>query len=86
VPNAITPNSDGKNDELVIDGLEKFPENELVIFNRWGDILYASKPYRNDWQGTNKSGNPLPEGTYYYVLRLNTADGKILRGDMTILR
>ncbi len=86
IPNAITPNDDGKNDALVIDGLDQFTENELVIFNRWGDILFKSKPYRNDWRGTNQSGDPLPEGTYYYILRLNTADGKILRGDMTILR
>jgi large repetitive protein len=86
VPNAITPNDDGKNDALVIDGVDQYPENELVIFNRWGDILFKSKPYRNDWRGTNQSGDPLPEGTYYYLLRLNTADGKILRGDMTVLR
>lgn len=86
VPNAITPNDDGKNDALVIDGIEQFPENDLVIFNRWGDVLYQSKPYKNDWRGTNQSGQDLPEGTYYYVLRLNTADGKILRGDMTVLR
>jgi large repetitive protein len=86
VPNAITPNDDGKNDVLVIDGLDEFGENELVIFNRWGDVLYKSKPYKNEWRGTNQSGDPLPEGTYYYILRLNTADGKVLRGDMTILR
>ncbi len=86
VPNAITPNDDGKNDALVIDGIEQFPENDLVIFNRWGDVLYTSKPYKNDWRGTNQNGQDLPEGTYYYVLRLNTADGKILRGDMTVLR
>ncbi len=86
VPNAITPNDDGKNDALVIDGIDQFADNELVIFNRWGDILYKSKPYKNDWRGTNQGGQPLPEGTYYYVLRLNTADGKIMRGDMTVLR
>jgi gliding motility-associated-like protein len=86
VPNAITPNDDGKNDVLIIDGLDQVGENELVIFNRWGDVLYKSKPYKNEWRGTNQSGAALPEGTYYYVLRLNTADGKILRGDITILR
>jgi large repetitive protein len=86
VPNAITPNGDGKNDALVIDGIDQFAGNELVIFNRWGDVLYTSKPYKNDWRGTNQNGQDLPEGTYYYVLRLNTADGKILRGDMTVLR
>ncbi len=86
VPNAITPNDDGKNDVLVIDNIEKFPEAELTIFNRWGDILYIAKNYNNTWNGTNQNGNPLPEGTYYYILRLKLNDGKILRGDMTILR
>ncbi len=86
IPNAITPNGDGKNDALRIDGLEQYPNNELLIFNRWGDILYKAKPYHNDWQGVNQSGADLPEGTYYYVLRLNVNDGKILRGNMTILR
>ena len=86
IPNAITPNGDGKNDALRIDGIDQYPNNELIIFNRWGDILYKAKPYHNDWQGVNQSGGDLPEGTYYYVLRLNVNDGKILRGNMTIFR
>ena len=86
IPNAITPNGDGKNDILQIDGLDQYPNNELVIFNRWGDILYKSKPYMNDWQGVNQNGGELPEGTYYYVLRLNVNDGKVFSGNMTILR
>ena len=86
IPNAITPNGDGKNDALRIDGIEQYPNNELIIFSRWGDILYKAKPYQNDWQGVNQSGGDLPEGTYYYVLRLNVNDGKILKGNMTILR
>ena len=86
VPNAITPNDDGKNDVLIIDNIEKYPEAELTIFNRWGDILYIGKNYSNTWNGSNHKGDPLPEGTYYYILRLKLNDGKILRGDMTILR
>ena len=86
IPNAITPNGDGKNDYFVVDGVEKYPGNELVVFNRWGDIVYSSKPYKNDWYGNNQSGSPLPEGTYYYVLRLNINDGKVLKGDVTILK
>ena len=86
VPNAITPNGDGKNDYFVVEGVEKYPGNELIVFNRWGDIVYRSKPYNNDWSGNNQSGLPLPEGTYYYVLRLNINDGKVLKGDVTILK
>jgi large repetitive protein len=86
IPNAITPNDDGKNDRWVIDGLGDYKDNELVIFNRWGDVLFKVKSYQNDWEGRTVSGEPLPEGTYYYVLRLNVNDGKIYKGDITILR
>lgn len=90
VPNAITPNGDGVNDELVFDVLAlqpgKYPENELVIFNRWGNVVHKSAPYNNDWQGTGRNGKPLPHATYYYILRLNLSDGEIIRGDVTILK
>ncbi len=88
-PNGITPNGDGVNDELVFDVLlsgESFPDNEIIIFNRWGDQVYHAKPYNNDWKGTNMNGKDLPQATYYYILRLNIADGVILRGDVTILK
>jgi len=89
-PNGITPNGDGINDELVFDELlntsENYPDNEIVIFNRWGDVVYQAKPYQNNWGGTNNSGDELPHATYYYILRLNISDGKILRGDVTILK
>lgn len=90
VPNAITPNGDGVNDAFVFDLLlnntENYPDNEIIIFNRWGDQVFYAKPYNNDWQGTNESGKELPQATYYYVLRLDIADGLILRGDVTILK
>ncbi len=90
VPNAITPNGDGLNDALVFDILlanpERFPDNEIVIFNRWGDIVYRARPYQNDWRGTNMNGQPLPQGTYYYILRLDLDQGEIIRGDITIVR
>lgn len=88
--NAITPNGDGRNDELVFDillqGASKFPNNELIIFNRWGDIIYQASPYNNDWRGTNNTGQELPDGTYYYILRLDIGEGEILKGDITILK
>ena len=53
LPNGITPNGDGVNDALVFDVLlanpEKFPDNEIVIFNRGGDIVFEASPYNNDW-------------------------------------
>lgn len=90
VPNAITPNGDGLNDNLVFDILEiapnEYPNNELTVFNRWGNVVHKSKPYLNDWQGTGRNGKPLPHGTYYYILRLDISEGMIIRGDVTILK
>ncbi len=90
LPNAITPNGDGLNDQLVfeqlLDGGQQYPNNELIIFNRWNDIVFRARPYLNDWRGTNQSGQELPQGTYYYILRLNIAEGEIIRGDVTIVR
>ncbi|NJO86711.1 MAG: gliding motility-associated C-terminal domain-containing protein [Lewinella sp.] len=90
VYNAITPNGDGLNETLVFDLLnvqpDDFPNNELIVFNRWGDILYTAKPYQNNWDGLNQSGEPIPEGTYYYILRLSLGEGDIIRGDVTIIR
>ena len=90
VPNAITPNGDGKNDFFKIPIIEQqpdaFPNSELTIFNRWGDIIFQTAPYNNDWNGQNNTGTSIPQGTYYYVLRLDTREGEIIKGDVTILR
>jgi gliding motility-associated-like protein/uncharacterized repeat protein (TIGR01451 family) len=66
VPDVITPNGDGNNDVLWITGLENFGSNELFVYNRWGREVYHAVNYQNDWDG-QWEGNPLPEGTYYYV-------------------
>ncbi len=90
LPNGITPNGDGLNDELYFEIIDdfpgNFPDNHMIIFNRWGDIVFEARPYTNDWRGTNDAGQDLPAGTYYYILRLNLADGIIFRGDVTIVR
>lgn len=76
VPGGISPNADGFNDNFVIENLEYFPENELVIFNRWGDIVYEASPYLNDWSGQVNgamilAGEEVSDGTYFYVLKLS---------------
>ncbi len=62
-----------------------YPDNELIIFNRWGDVVYRAAPYQNDWDGT-ANGQVLPEGTYYWVLKLDISEGGISRGEVTILK
>ncbi|MEZ4991422.1 MAG: gliding motility-associated C-terminal domain-containing protein [Saprospiraceae bacterium] len=87
----VTPNGDGKNDLLVFPELalfpEKFKKNNIVIFNRWGDVVFKAAPYNNDWDGTNmRTGQILPSGTYYYILRLALGDARIKQGQITILK
>lgn len=90
MPNAITPNEDGLNDVFFLDFLANnsnaFPDNELAIYNRWGDMVFRAKPYLNNWKGTNQNGSLLPAGTYYYILRLNLNNGSVYQGDITILK
>lgn len=76
VPGGVSPNTDGFNDNFVIENLEYFPENELVIFNRWGDVVYEASPYLNDWSGQVNgamilAGEEVSDGTYFYVLKLS---------------
>ena len=73
--NVITPNGDGLNDKWIIDCIENFPDNKVIIFNRWGDIVNRFDHYDNIsqvWKGTMKDGSPLPDGTYYYVLTIKS--------------
>ncbi len=84
-PTMITPNFDGKNDLFVINFLEKlYPECHVVIFNRWGSVVFESIGYEEPWDGTYK-GEPLPMGTYYYSIELNDDEGTVYRGDISII-
>jgi large repetitive protein len=86
----ITPNCGCPNEKLLFPELElnpdKFPNNELVIISRWGDVVYRAKPYKNDWTGANENNENLPAGTYYYIMRLDLANSQIKTGDVTIYR
>jgi gliding motility-associated-like protein len=84
IPNVITPNNDGFNDFWHIENIQFFPSNKLVILNRWGDLVYESLYYNNDWNGEYGNGL-LPAGTYYYILDLGQEYG-IFKGDVTIIR
>lgn len=84
--NLITPNGDGANDTWVIPGIENFPNNEVKVFNRWGNEVYGTRAYQNTWQGTDNNGKPLPAGAYFYVLTLNDAGGTVFDGSISILR
>ena len=65
IPNIFSPNSDNSNDYFEILGL--FPNSTLLIYNRWGTLVYESKDYDNLWNGTDQTGNDLIEGVYTYL-------------------
>jgi len=69
IPQAITPNGDGKNDRFEITHIDRFPGNRLYVYNRWEQEVYSKKGYDNTWDGTFNN-KPLPDGTYYYLLYL----------------
>lgn len=80
VYNAVSPNGDGLNDTFHIKGLDKFPDNTLEIYNRWGVKVYDAKGYNesdkmfagySDGRATINRGEKLPTGTYFYILKYN---------------
>lgn len=80
IPQGFSPNGDGINDFFNIVAIEQYPNSEVIIFNRWGDEVWRSGDggYKNDaasgFVGNNKKGNPLTDGTYYYVVKFNSGN------------
>ncbi|MFH1321867.1 MAG: gliding motility-associated C-terminal domain-containing protein [Bacteroidota bacterium] len=85
MPTGYTPNGDGKNDYFVILGIDAYPENNLVAYNRWGNLVYEKENYQNEWKGENLSGKSIPDGTYYVILTIKDA-GIALTGYVDIRR
>jgi large repetitive protein len=72
MPQAFSPDGDGKNDRFIIPGIDSYENTRVWIYNRWGNEVFVSNGiYRNDnaWDGRTKNGQQAPEGTYYIVLR-----------------
>ncbi len=80
----ITPNEDGINDAFLIKEY-MMPDDmfTLKVYNRYGDEVYSSSNYKNDWKGTYE-GKTLPDGSYYYYL-VNKRDDKVYKGAVNIL-
>jgi gliding motility-associated-like protein len=80
--NTMTPNGDGFNDYWVIDNVEIYDGFELYIFNSRGNIVYESRNYQNEWDGTYQ-GAPLPGGVYYYLFKNQE---KQYQGTITLIK
>jgi len=84
IPTLITPNMDGKNDYFVLRGLATLGKTELIIFDRRGAMVYKNTNYDNSWNGVDYNKNPLPDDTYFYVIK--TSNGKSISGYIVIRR
>ncbi|HET8838332.1 MAG TPA: gliding motility-associated C-terminal domain-containing protein, partial [Flavobacteriaceae bacterium] len=84
VPEGYSPNHDGINDTFEIVGLyDIFPDFEIEIFSRYGNIVYRGNNSIPEWDGTTNhgiGGNEVPTGVYYYVLNLHDPDYDIIKG------
>jgi len=80
VYNAVSPNGDGINDSFHIAGIDKYPDNSVEIYNRWGVKVFDAKSYNesdnmfrgySDGRATINRNEKLPTGTYFYILKYN---------------
>ncbi|WP_161554598.1 gliding motility-associated C-terminal domain-containing protein [Sinomicrobium soli] len=78
VYNGVSPNGDGRNDFFFIKGLERYPDNTVEIYNRWGVKVYEGRGYDNSairfdgyshGRATVNSNKMLPTGTYFYIIK-----------------
>ena len=86
VPNAFTPNGDGKNDNFLVTG-HAISGYEMQIYNRWGqEVFHSSGPY-DSWNGNDSKGSPVQEGVYTYRLKIYNDPGNTARnGTVTLVR
>ncbi len=83
--NTFTPNGDGANDVFYIGNIEKYPDNVLEIYNRYGQKVFTKTGYSNDWDGKYLN-DELPAGTYFYILDTKSSSGGKHKGSVTIVR
>lgn len=84
VPTAFSPNDDGINDTWVIRNYELYPGIKVEVINRWGERIFRSDGYKENWDGT-RNGQSVPSGTYYYVIDLGNGDSPF-SGSLSVLR
>ena len=69
----LTSNGDGHNDLWIIDYIDLHQPNTVMIYNRWGVMVWKGDNYDNTtvvWNGTAQDGSVLPDGTYFYVIEV----------------
>jgi gliding motility-associated-like protein len=81
--NLFTPDGNGQNETWEIGNIDIYQGCRVAVFNRWGQEVFSSNSYQNDWRGTYE-GDELPDGTYYYIIDCPD-QGRDYKGAITIL-
>jgi gliding motility-associated-like protein len=86
IPNAFTPNGDGKNDVLYIRG-EYIEQLDLKIFDRWGELVFETDKQAKGWDGTYK-GEPVEPAVFVYHVKVKCLGGEefFKKGNITVIR
>ena len=82
IPNAFSPNGDGINDTWRIPALDAYKEHEVMIYDRYGQLIFQSQKFKS-WSGIHY-GKVVPVGSYYYII--NVKDQPPLTGWIFLLR
>lgn len=90
VPNAFSPNGDGENDLFGVKSSCTLDSFQLVVFNQWGTVVFATSNVAAGWPGT-LDGQNVPDGNYAYAVSYSfNVNGKLIsesiRGDIRVLR
>jgi gliding motility-associated-like protein len=84
---AFTPNGDGYNDNWAIGNIQFYPNNKILIYNRWGQKVYEHKGEYEPWDGRDLLGIPVPDASYFYIIFGDKGDeSTIKKGSVSILR
>jgi len=86
IPNAFTPNGDGKNDTWLVYGYD-IVDFKVIVFNQWGQRIFESSNQQTGWDGTY-NGKKQPSGVYMYVVKMKMRDGSVIekKGSINLVR
>ncbi|MFM7661220.1 MAG: gliding motility-associated C-terminal domain-containing protein, partial [Bacteroidota bacterium] len=85
ISNILTPNEDGQNDTWRVSDLSKIAGCDVEIYNRWGELVFQTNDYDNQWAGTRQN-EQLPDGVYFYSIKCSNTDEKPYTGEINLLR
>jgi gliding motility-associated-like protein len=86
IPNVFSPNGDGQNDLFGVSGTGVISVKGS-IYNRWGSLMFSTQQLNEGWDGRTTAGSECTEGTYFYILEVETSEEvKTYKGTLTLIR